>query len=84
MGALLTGYLKQSVVLLEDPAIVLSCLKEPIPRPVLDAVIRYSDVNGFLALLGENLLYRECLTKTKAYLAIHCLKDNDLSIGRLL
>ena len=49
------GYLKQSVVRLEDPAIVLSGLKEPIPRPVLDAVIRYSDVIGFLALLGRSL-----------------------------
>jgi hypothetical protein len=49
------GYLKQSTVRLEDPAIVLSGLKEPIPRPVLDAVIRFNDVTGFLALLGKKL-----------------------------
>lgn len=55
MGSLLHngGYLKHSIVSLEDPAIVLSALKEPIPRPVLDAVIRCNDVTGFLALLGK-------------------------------
>jgi hypothetical protein len=56
VGALLKSYLKQSVVLLEDPAILLSSLKEPIPRQVLDAVIRCADVSGLLALLGQTLL----------------------------
>jgi len=56
VGALLKSYLKQSVVLLEDPAILLSSLKEPIPRPVLDAVIRCADVNGLLTLLGQTIV----------------------------
>ena len=51
IGALLKGYLKQSVVSLDNPSILLSYLKEPIPRPVLDGIIKYNDVAGLLGLL---------------------------------
>ena len=53
IGGLLKNYLKQSIVMLEDPAIILSYLKEPIPRPVLDAVIKYNDVGGLIGLLED-------------------------------
>jgi len=53
IGCLLKHYLRQSIVLLDDPAILLSYLREPIPRPVLDAIIKYNDVVGLMAMLEE-------------------------------
>lgn len=53
IGCLLKNYIKQSIVTLDDPAIVMSYLKEPIPRAVLDAIIKYNDVPGLISLLEE-------------------------------
>jgi len=53
IGSLLKNSLKQNIVMLDDPAIILSYLKDPIPRSVVDAIIKFNDVEGLITLLEE-------------------------------
>jgi len=59
VGSIVKPYLKQEVVQLQLPALVLGQLKEHIPRAVFDAVVRYNDVDGLFAVLAERQTARK-------------------------
>jgi phosphoinositide-3-kinase regulatory subunit 4 len=53
VGSLVAPFLRQPVVQVDRPALLLGQLREPVPRAVLEHVLRYSDVPGLLGLLEE-------------------------------
>jgi len=53
VGSIIKGYLRQEVIQLHNPALVLSQLKEPIPRGVFEAVVRYPEVDALFSVLMD-------------------------------
>merc|ERR550519_3240788 len=53
VGSIIKGYLRQEAIQLHNPALVLSQLKEPIPRGVFEAVVRYPEVDALFSVLMD-------------------------------
>ena len=53
LGSMLAAYMRQPLVQVERPALLLGQLREHVPRPVLEQVLRYQDTPGLLNVLEE-------------------------------
>ena len=53
LGSLLAAYLRQPLVQVERPALLLGQLREHVPRAVLEQVLKYQDTPGLLNVLEE-------------------------------
>ncbi|XP_030370687.1 phosphoinositide 3-kinase regulatory subunit 4 [Scaptodrosophila lebanonensis] len=56
-------FLKAPLIQVEKPHILLDCVQPPIPRQVFDSVLRFQDINRFVAALEERNRVR---SKTRA------------------
>jgi len=64
VGSLVAPFLRQPMVQVDKPALLLAHLKEPVPRPVLEQVIKFGDTMGLLAVLEERQTARRLVRGT--------------------
>jgi len=64
VGSLVAPFLRQSLVQVDKPPLLLAHLKEPVPRQVLEQVIRYGDTVGLLGVLDERQTARRLVRGT--------------------
>ena len=53
LSSIVSPFLKSSLIQVDAPHLLLSHASDPVPRPVLEAVVRYSDTQALMAVLEE-------------------------------
>ena len=59
LSSIVSPFLKSSLIQVDIPHLLLSHATDPVPRPVLEAVVRYSDTQALMAVLEERQTARK-------------------------